>query len=186
MRMRVDENILGRPELHKQMQNFTYVSALCRAGVELSVRESTGSAFPVAIVGLRIDRSLTGKPGHIDLACMNILAALENHRTNSQRYKFQGSEHSCRTGTHHNHHRGIMDIPEFRKRIRLIMVLRAISFVLITPYRLLTGIDRALLEHPFHPRRFRLYLLQSRFPRKRTANFKFFHLIRLLQAPIIH
>ena len=160
------------------MQHFADVAPLRRTGIELSVGESPGTAFAVAIIGIRIHHAFARQARHIEFAGVDVFAPFQHHGLQAQRQELERREHSGRAGTYHKYGRGVTHI-----QIRLLYVFghllpRPVSLILVAPDRLLAGIHGALAQHPFQPSGLSLNLLQPRLPRQRAGNLEFFHTLQ--------
>ncbi len=184
MRMRINQDILASAEFNQQVEHFPDVTPFGRAGIELAVGEGAGATLAVAVVGIRIHDPLAGKACHIRLALVDILSTLQHYRPESQRDKFQRSEHSRRPRTHDNYLLGTVHIGVFRESERLIIVLRRIGLIAVAPHRFPARIDGALLEHPLQTAGLGLDFLDARLAGERADDFEFFHCPRTLMLLI--
>ena len=103
MGMGVYQNVLRGAEGHQLVQHLADVSALGRAGIELSVTERPGAAFSVTIVRIRVYDAFQGQLGHVHLAAFHILSALQHNGLQSQLEQFEGCEHPGGAGTDYQH-----------------------------------------------------------------------------------
>ena len=130
------------------MQHLADVSALGRAGIELSVTERPGASFSVTIVRIRVYDAFQGQLGHIHLAAFHILSALQHNGLQSQLEQLQGGEHPGRAGTNHQHRSGLGDIPVGRYPVRLKRLAFPVRLHAVAVQDILPGIYAA--AHHFH------------------------------------
>ncbi len=83
---------------------------------------------------------------------MYVLSALKNNGLDPETQKFECGEHSGRTCADHNDGRGIMDVKQFRKTVRLTGFIRLIDLNPVTPHGLATGVDAATRYDARHRR----------------------------------
>ena len=175
VRMGVDEDVLGRAELHELVQHLPQVAPLGRPRVQLAVGKGTRAPLAVAIVRIRIHNAVARKLGHVELALMHVLAALQHHRLQAERQQLERREHAGRAGADDDDRLRIVHVEILREFIGDVLLPRAVSLVLIAPYRLLASIDGALLQHPLHPAGLGLDLLEARLPRQRAYDLELLH-----------
>ena len=144
VRMSVNENGRISTEVHELMENLPIVPSLRGSRKELAIRESTGSALTVAIIGIRIHDSCPGQLRDIRLTAAYILAALQNHRLEAEGKELQCCKHTCRTGSDDNHRLTGMNILIFRKFILLIRFIFPVSLHSVTHSYVTSGIYRTM------------------------------------------
>ena len=141
VRMRVDQDGRIGPESDELVQHLADVAALGGAGEELSVGERTGSAFAVAIIGVRVDDAFHRQFRHVHLAAVDILSALEDDGLESAGEQLQGREQTGRAGADDHDRFGRMDILIFRQLIRFVGLPFPIRLHPVAVQDLLPGID---------------------------------------------
>ena len=108
--MGVGKNRLLGAESHQLAQNLLDITSFGRTGVELSVRESTGTTLTEAIVGICIDNALADYGGNVDLSAVNVLSTLENNRFQPFLEQFEGCESASGTSANHDNLRSAVGI----------------------------------------------------------------------------
>ena len=141
VRMRVDEDGRVGPEAHELVQHFADVAALGRAREELAVGERPGAAFAVAVVGVRVDDAFHREPGHVGLAAVDVLAALQDHGLQAARQELQGGEQAGRARADDDDRLGVMDILIIREFVRLVGLTFAVRLHAVAVQDILPGVN---------------------------------------------
>ncbi len=147
MGMAVDQDLRIGTEGHQLIKDFAHIAPLGRTGIELAVRESTGSPLSITIIGIGIHLAFAGKLGHIALAGMDILAPLQNYRTFAQRQKLQRREQAGGTRTNDDDRFGFLHVAVFRERIGLPVFFGEEGLDFIAVHHISPGIDRPMGNH---------------------------------------
>ena len=141
VRMRVDEDGRVGPEAHELVQDFADVAALGGPGEELSVGESPGAAFAVAVVGVRVDDAFHRQLGHVGLAAVDVLAALQDHGLQAACQELQGGEQAGRAGADDDDRFGGVDILIIREFVRFAGLSFAVGLYAVSVQDILPGVD---------------------------------------------
>ena len=110
VRVRVDEDILGSAELHQLVQHLAQVAPLGGTRIELAVGEGACASLAVAVVGIGIDDAVARELRHVELAFVDVLAALQDDRPQAERQELERREHAGGTGSHDDHRLRAVDI----------------------------------------------------------------------------
>ena len=141
MRMRVNQNVRVRAEGHQLMQHLPDIAPLGRARVQLSIAESTSTAFPVTIIGIRVQHAFRRKPSHVHLASLHIFSPFQDDGLQAQLEQLQSGKHACRAGAHHNHGTGLVHSQVRRHTIRLIRLIIPVGLYPIPVQDVLPGVN---------------------------------------------
>ena len=141
MRMSVNQDGRVGSEADELVQHLADVTALGRAREQFSVGERTGSAFAVAVVGVRVDDAFHRQFRHVHLAAVDILSALEDDWLQPAGEQLQGGEQSGRAGADDNDRFGRVYVLIFRKLIRLVGLPFPVRLHPVAVQDFLPGID---------------------------------------------
>ena len=147
VRMGVCQYLFRSAEGYQAVKDVAHVPALCGAREQLAVRERPRPAFAVAVIGVRIHHARPREGGHVRLAAVHVLAALQDHGLKPKVQELERGEHSRRARTHYYNWCGIVDILIFRDLEREILLPWRICGVPVAVDHILAGVDGALQKN---------------------------------------
>ena len=98
MGMRVDKDILLRPVLHQDIEDFLHRASFLASCVKFAVGIRSGAPLPETIVGIGINHILARQARHVLASVLHRFASFEQNRPYPLLYQAQGGEQSGRAG----------------------------------------------------------------------------------------
>ena len=103
--------------------------------------KSPRAAFAVAVIGVRVDDAFHREFGHVGLAAVDILAALQDDGLQAPGQEFQGGEQAGRACADDDDRFGFVDILIVGKPVRFVGFSLAVRLYTIAVQDVLPGID---------------------------------------------